>query len=246
MIKNINHIRYKRLIFSVNEYFLTDKIENTADIIYCIQSPKNYAHVLNEFYTLLIDLSQSQDRIRETIYHRTVSEINSFIGNQNFEHKVIFNLPEKELKNFMDLFDAFASKKNIRLAERFRLKAYNKNGILAISYIKQENKFIYINFYRVTKERATNLSSFQTDQTPGINSSNSGKAHRALHWLDILEFKKLDVKFYDFGGWYEGQSDKVLLNINAFKEQFTKLKVQEYTGVIYKNLLLKIIATCKR
>ena len=241
MIKSINHIRYKRSLFSVNDYFLTDKIDENADIIYCVQSPQNHKNHLKEFYTLLIDLSQSLDNVREGIYHRTLSEINSFINNQDFEHKILFNLPEKDLEHFMKLFDAFAFKKKIRPAERFRLKAYNENGILAVSYIKQETEFIYINFYRITSERATNLSSFQPENNSDLNSSNIGRAHRAIHWLDIVEFKKMEIKFYDFGGWYEGDSDKVLLNVNAFKEQFTKLKVKEFTGVIYKNPFLKLL-----
>lgn len=241
MIKPINYIRYKRFPFSVNDFFLTDKINENADIIYCIQVSQNYKNQLKEFYTLLIDLSKSVEDIRKDIYHRTLSEINSFINNQSFEHKIVFNLLEKELEDFMDLFDVFASLKNIRAAERFRLKAYNKKGILAVSYIKQENKFIYINLYRVTSERATNLSSFQPDNNSDLNSSNIGRAHRAIHWLDLVEFKKLEIKFYDFGGWYEGDSDKALLNVNVFKEQFTKLKVKEYTGVIYKHPFLRLL-----
>lgn len=241
MIQLINHIRYKRFVFSVNDYFLTDNIDENADIIYCIQSPKNYNSQLKEFYTLLIDLSKSLDSIRLDIYHRTLTEINSFISNQNFDHTVLFNLPEKELEHFINLFDIFASKRNIHPAEKFRLKAYNKNGILAVSFIKQANKFIYINFYRVTSERATNLSSFQPENNSDLNSTAIGRAHRAIHWLDIVKFKNLGVKIYDFGGWYAGDSDKTLLNVNTFKEQFTKFKVKEYTGVIYKNPFLKVL-----
>jgi hypothetical protein len=57
----------------------------------------------------------------------------------------------------------------------------------------------------------------------------------------MLEFRKAGVNYYDFCGWYAGKDNEDLLNINAFKEQFTRNKIKEYSGVIYKNPLLKIL-----
>lgn len=241
VLKDLKHIRYRRFLFSVNDYFLSEEAETLfdADINYCIQCPENIGHSLGVFYTLLIDLSQPLENIRGSVYHRTLREINSFISNQTYEHKVLFPVPERELEQYIVLYDKFANAKKIRKAEAYRLKEYNKQGILAISYIKQDGQFLCINFYRLTKQRAANLYSFTAKQSQGgQNGSLLGRAHRALHWLDILEFKKSGVNYYDFCGWYEGDTDKDLLNINAFKEQFTKNIVKEYTGVIYKNRLL--------
>lgn len=237
LLKDLCHIRYNRFIFSVSEYFLAPHAKANAGINYFIQCPQNTENALSDFYTLLIDLKQSEEKIRENVYHRTLTEINSFLTNQDFEYKLLCDLTEKELDHFIHLFNEFALEKKIRKAEAFRLKAYNKNGILGVSYIRQNGKFICINFYRITKERAANISSFIVKDAPG-NNSQRGRAHRALHWLDILEFKKAGVNYYDFCGWYEGDKDKDLLNINAFKEQFTKHKIKEYNGVIYKNKLL--------
>ncbi len=239
MLKNVTHIRYKRLLFSVNEYFLSSETTLDADINYFIQCRENISGKLDEFYTLLIDLSQSIDTIRGEIYHRTLSEINSFLANQDFEHKIIFDLPDEDLGHFIDLYNQFASEKKIRKAETFRLKAYKRNGLLAVSYIKQKEKFLCINFYRITKQRAANIYSF-TAKDSTVNSSQLGRAHRAIHWLDILKFKKHGVNYYDFCGWYAGHTDKALLNVNTFKEQFTKNKIKEYTGVIYKHKALAL------
>lgn len=239
-LKEINHITYRRLLFSVNDCFVSDNSPLNADINYFIQCPHNVNGSLNEFHTLLIDLSLAETVISQGIYHRTLSEINSFINNQQFEYEVKLGLTDAELNNYIKLFDTFADHKKIRKAERFRLKAYNDNGILAVSYIKQQGEFICINFYRATKQRATNLYSFHLKHTLNnkFNNSHIGRAHRALHWLDILAFKKAHAAYYDFCGWYNGQEDKDLLNINQFKEQFTQHKVKEYSGVIYKNKLL--------
>lgn len=242
-LKLITHIKYRRLLFSVNDNFLTADVKLDADINYCIQVPENINNSLNEFYTLLVDLDQPIDTIWENIYHRTRSEITSFLSNQEFEHRILTDPSDKELDEFILVFNDFAKNKNIRKAETFRLKAFLQNKILAISYIKQNNKFICINFYRLTKQRATNLSSFHLKHIyeKDHSASHFGRAHRALHWLDIKEFKTMSVNTYDFCGWYNGTEDIELLNINKFKEQFTQNKVKEYSGVIYKNNFLAFL-----
>lgn len=242
-IKDIDHVSYRNLCFTVNDFFLSSSDELNADINYFIQCPVNYNNSLEPFYTLLIDLREPENVIWKNIYHRTQSEINSFLNNQVFEHKVHWPLDNNELDHFINLYNDFAQFKNIRRAETQRLKAYNKNNLLAITYLKQDNRFLWINFYRVTKQRATNLYSFNLkhDKNNTYNSTHLGRAHRTLHWLDILEFKKTGINYYDLCGWYDGTENKELLNVNKFKEQFSTNKIKEYTGVIYKNPILKFL-----
>lgn len=238
-LRDIQHIHYKRLFFNVADHFLCSVPELSGDINYCIQVKENTQGKLQEFHTLLIGLEQDVEQIKKGIYHRTLTEINSFLNNQEYEHKLLYPVSDSDLSFYVKLFNAFAETKRIRKAELFRLKAYNKEKILAVSVIRQAGKPLCINFYRLTQQRATNLHTFSVQQ--GLSASQRGRAHRTLHWLDILEFKNMGVGSYDFGGWYEGQSDKALLNINQFKEQFTKQRVKEYTGVIYKNPALAFL-----
>jgi len=198
-------------------------------------------NALQEFYTLLADLSQPEEALWENIYHRTRAEIRSFTTNQAYDYQLKLHLTEPELTQFITLFNRFSKHKGIRAAEVFRLKAYNRARLLAVSFIRQSNEYICINFYRVNQKRASNIYSFHRGhELSGLfNSTHVGRAHRALHWLDMLEFKKMKIGVYDLCGWYAGNSDQALLNINAFKEQFTKYKVKEYSGVIYRNPLLR-------
>ena len=243
-VQKINTVSYKRLFWTVKDNFLFNNIELDADVNYFFQYNLNIKNALNEFYTLLIDLKKSEKEIWENIYHRTQTEIQSFLNNTEYIYSIKNNLPEIELNVLINQFNAFASNKNIRKAEKERLIEYNKQGILAVSKIVIESKIVWINIYRFTNDRATNLSSFGPSSN-NINSSLIGKAHRALHWLDILEFKKINVDMYDFCGWYNGTTDKELLNINKFKGQFTQNKIKEYSGVIYKNKLLAFLKKLK-
>jgi hypothetical protein len=229
--------------FTVKDTFLSPGAVPDSDVNYYTQCSENIENQLQEFYTLIIDLRLSEKEIWEDIYHRTQSEIQSFVSNVEFEHKLISGLNRDQLEHFISLYNGFARHKKIRKAEKPRLRAYNKAGLLAISFIKQESKYICIHFYRVTKDRAVNLHAFNMKHEFGeqFSGSHTGKAHRALHWLDLLEFKKAGVNYYDFCGWYAGKDDKDLLNINAFKEQFTRNKIKEYSGVIYQNPFLKTL-----
>ncbi len=241
-LSQLFHVKYKRLFFTVNDRFMSKEHNLDADINYFIQCPVNSDNKLNEFYTLLIDLRETKEEIWKKIYHRTRSEINSFINNQTFEQVVLFHLSDRDLTAFIELFDKFAAVRDIRRAEAFRLKAYNDSGILAVSYIKQNGAYLCINFYRLTKQRATNLYSFTLKHSSSsFNNSQYGRAHKALHWMDIVRFKEEGVEHYDFCGWYDGKDDQALLNINKFKEQFTSNKVKEYSGVIYNHWLLKLL-----
>lgn len=239
-VKEISHIHYKRGLFSVTEIFLNSAYKTDADINYFIQCTDNIQNKLDEFYTLLIDLGQTEEQIKSKFYHRTLTEINSFLTNQQFDYHLSLSPEKEELSYFIKLYNQFAETKKIRKAETFRLRAYQAQGILAISYIKQNNNFLWINFYRITSQRAVNISSFEGNDFSG-NNSRKGRAHRALHWLDIKEFKKHEINYYDFGGWYAGKTNEELLRINAFKEQFSGDKVKEYTGVIYNHKLLLLL-----
>jgi hypothetical protein len=238
-----NTVNYRRLFFSAGDCFLSGSVLLKREINYFIQVPENIENQLNEFYTLLADLSAPVETLWQNIYYRTRAEIQGFTANQAYEHTVQLNLPAGDLKNFIRLLNRFSKHKGIRKAETFRLNAYNKAGLLAVSFIKQQGQLICINFYRVNQQRATNLYSFHLKHELNgmFNNTHIGRAHRALHWLDMLEFKKMNIPHYDFCGWYAGNTDKQLLNINAFKEQFTQHKVKEYSGVIYKNKLLILL-----
>lgn len=242
-LRDINFIRYKRGIFSVNDCFLNAEKNEAADINYFIQVPDNYKNALNEFYTLLIDLSLSKEEIFQEIYHRTRDEINSFIINQKFEHKVMSALSEPELKVFIRLYNEFAKTKGLKKLEEYRILNYNREKILAVSYIRQGEDFLAINFYRATRQRASNLYTFSLKYKyeNKYSASHLGRAHRALHWLDIDYFKESRAGYYDFCGWYNGIDDVALLNINKFKEQFAGNKIKEFSGVIYCNLFIKLL-----
>jgi len=239
----LNTVFYKRMLLNVSDTFLTENVAEKKDINYYIQVPVNHCLSLQEFHTLLIDLSATKEEIWSRIYHRTQTEISSFQNNNKFEHKVLYSVSQKNFAEYLQLLEKFTAIRKIRRPEKERLIAYNREGILFISLINSGNEIYCINFYRVTEQRAVNLHSFTTQELISSDHSSSffGKAHRTLHWMDMMYFKENGIAKYDFGGWYNGDKDESLLHINQFKEQFGGERIKEFSGAIYHHPLLKLI-----
>src|SRR5581483_4155144 len=88
-----------------------------SDVNYYTQCFENIENKLQEFYTLITDLRRSEKEIWEDIYHRTQSEIQSFISNAEFEHKIISKSDKHQFEHFVSLYNGFAQHKKIRKAE---------------------------------------------------------------------------------------------------------------------------------
>ena len=85
--------------------------------------------------------------------------------------------------------------------------------------------------YHVGYDRATLLHSASVLRAESGQALRTkvGRANRYHHWRDILYFKQLGLRIYDFGGWYEKKEDRARLNINKFKEGFGGNIVKTYT-----------------
>lgn len=111
---------------------MSENADLGSDINYCIQFPVNVENSLNEFCILIIELNQSLESIWANIYHRTQDEIKSFTNNQVYRHQLITNLSNESLNENIGHYSRFVATKKIKPAEAYRLKAYNKAGILGV------------------------------------------------------------------------------------------------------------------
>lgn len=58
------------------------------------------------------------------------------------------------------------------------------------------------------------------------------RANRFLHWMDMLECRRLGISHFDFGGIYSGDSDEKLLRVNAFKQEFGGTRTLRYHSIL--------------
>ena len=214
---------------SIGEVWFDEELNgsNDVDVIFYRQRPRPLEGVAldyEDFSTMILDLSKSEDELWSRVHKNDRYKIRRADRDQ-----VIYQLSGPAgidialIDRFADFYDQFAAWKGLTKLRRNRLKGYAKNDSLYISNVQTHDGEILGWHSYVRVENRIRL--LQSASTRGSCSSSSfrsmlGRANRLHHWNDIVEFKKLGIETYDFGGWYTGDSNDELLAVNHFKEKF--------------------------
>jgi len=182
------------------------------------------------FYTLLVDLSQSQEQLRSELNEDTAYKVRRAGDRDKIICESCNARDPAVMNDFEKMYNAFAAIKHLVPLNRPRLERLAAAGVLDISAAKdpQGNVLVYHANYR-DHRRATQL------ETPSLYRSLpqsaarnfSGRANRYLTWSNILRYKNEGLKALHFGGWDLG-SDTEMLSINDFKLGFGGTVVREY------------------
>jgi hypothetical protein len=202
-----------------------------VDLIRRFQQPQSIDGMFcREFYTILIDLHQDQDVLLSRINRDTRYEIRRG-ARDNFVYDLSDGEDAAALNEFCDFYDGFAARKNQPKMRRGWLSLLARSHSFRLSRIAgQDGATMVWHGYHCTGNRATLLYS-ASDWAAGDTSagrSKLGRANRFQHWQDLLSFKAERISTYDFGGWYEGQTDRKRLQINKFKEEFGGQVIRNY------------------
>jgi len=199
-------------------------------ILYHLRSQPVAGAQSRSFYTLLVDLSQSQEQLWAQLSDDTAYKIRR----ARDRDKIICECCEPRdpvvMNGFEQMYNGFAATKGLPPLNRLRVEKMAAAGALDISTAKdpQGNVLVYHANYRDAR-RATQLETPSLYRTlPKSAARNfSGRANRYLTWHNILRYKTEGLKFFDFGGWHLG-SDSEKLSINDFKRGFGGQVVREY------------------
>ncbi len=185
-----------------------------------------------DFYTLITDLSKKSDELLQNFSKDTRYEIRRAEKQDEiiYEYWMAKNT-NAVLTRFHNFYDRFAIAKKLNVMDRRYLKRLADAGVLDLSVVqdKEGNDLVWHAYYRNT-ERVRLLHSCSLFRENADNASRnlSGRANRLHHWRDMLRFKQEGILCYDFGGWYEGNSDMEKLRINQFKSEFGGTVVKNY------------------
>jgi hypothetical protein len=187
------------------------------------------------FHTLLIDLSVDSEEIWRR-FSKTAQYKIRRAGERDSVAYESWNGSEAigTLTRFCASYDRFAMKKGLDCADREYLRVLANVGALDISRVtdKDGKELVWHVHYR-DRARAVLLhsfSSFREYEDSGLRNL-IGRANRLHHWRDMLRYKEEGIRTYDFGGWYEGSSDREKLQINSFKEEFGGTVVKNHNCV---------------
>ncbi len=209
-------------------------------IIRYMEALKPLGRNVTEFQTLLSDLTQEEEAI-----------LSRFSKNCRYEvrrapregvacvYMLGKEITQEDIRAFTDFFEEFWRSKGISYHEKEKCRAeiehYASAGAFAITMAVMGAKVLVYHTYIVEQSRVRlyqSASQFRADES--ISTNVIGYANRYLHYQDMLWFKDLGKKVYDWGG--AGTNEDVE-SITKFKESFGGEPVTYYHGEEIRGLL---------
>jgi hypothetical protein len=221
---------------SIGEVWFDEELENPpkVDVLYYIERTEPLQDAaFDEFYTILIDLTQPQGQLWEQLGKNNRYKINRATQKDQVQYQSWYqDIPSSILSQFADCYNAIAPAQGLSLLKLSQLRQYIQAGVLDISQtaLNTGEPLVWHVHYRSSHRvrllhSASNRSDKGNDQQSLI-----GRANRYHHWQDILRFKEAGITAYDFGGWYAGNTDQKKLGINRFKEEFGGNIIKNFNG----------------
>lgn len=226
-------VLYEKSSLKVAEVFFDEPDPRaSADIIrYHFRSAPVAHGQVTGLQTLLIDLKSHPDALLAGMNSNTRYEIR-----RAAKDTLIYEFQSAPdaawLQEFFGFYDQFAPGKDLPLANRVRLTALRRDGMLDLSRMRGDDGQVLVwHAYVRGATRARLLHSASLFRDLSKETANLiSRANRLNHWADMQRFRDDGLSIYDFGGWYAGQEDTAKLRINDFKRGFGGTVVPQYNS----------------
>lgn len=216
-------------------------LQSGTDIIRChyMDSLPPGASAVENLYTLLIDLSRTEEEITSGFDKTTKYQANRGKTKDNVTAETFFSCGEKDMARFdiyIRFFNDFAKTKNRGTVSFSDYEQFLTAGNICVRCIKdnETGEPLVMHCYVVSDGKARlhqSASLFRNNEDKEARN-RVGRVNKFLHLDDMLYFKEQGIPYYDFGGWYGGNTDTEKLSINKFKEAFGGEKHPEYSCII--------------
>lgn len=204
--------------------------------------------ISNEFHSLQIDLTRSDDEIFAGFTQNARSQIRGSLKRDELRFEFIERPGAALCDEFERAYNAFAQSKGLAPVPPDRLRAYFDSKHFVLSRVSDAQHTLVWHAL-VTSGRSVTLmysvSQYRCSEDDEFRKL-VGRANRRLHWEDLRHFRRCGYELFDFGGWYHGSTDKQRLAINLFKEQFGGAKVVLYDVVEHRSLFARAFALMQR
>lgn len=226
---------FKEKFVSVKEVWFDEEPGKLSDvdIVYYYQRTNKIQDIeFDEFYTRLVYLDEDEDCLwqnfsKKNRYKIRRSAEKDHLIYQYWDAQII---DSNTLDNFLNFYDQFSRSQGLRKINISRTRSYFDAGMFDLSLVKSKDGIPLTWHGHCCVENRTCFlySASMRDSENTSYLSLVGRANRYHHWQDMLRFKKSGISIYDFGGWYAGNTNKKLMNINQFKEEFGGEVVQNF------------------
>jgi hypothetical protein len=177
-------------------------------------------HVCKTCMSLVNDLSVSEDTIMAAFGNTNRYKIKRASSKDGLEAECLAN-PRTQLERFSDFYDEFARQRGLPLAYRRGLNAACEAGQLHLTYAAKGGwKLVWHAYITHGQKIALLHSASLFRDMRNVDRALLGRANRWLHWRDMLHFKQMGLRCYDWGGVFEDESSAERAGINTFKREF--------------------------
>jgi hypothetical protein len=185
-------------------------------------------HVSLPFLSLVNDLSASEQTLMAGFGKTNRYKIKRAASKDGLAAEWLAD-PRGQLDAFTDFYDEFARQKGLQAAYRRGLDAACASGHLVLSYASKDRHTLVWHAYMTHGQKIALLHS--ASLLRGVQDGDRAllaRANRWLHWRDMLHFKEVGLRFYDWGGLFVDESDPARAGINRFKREFGGRSVCTY------------------
>lgn len=194
---------------------------------------------LERYQTCIIDLGKSEDELYKGIHPTYRYDIRN-AEKQGIEVEFCIS-PESEACDKLALdYNVFAKKKKLGNLSCRWLRTIAKSGNLAYSRALYEDTIVATHLYLFDKKTVSLVSSFHN--TDFDNDKIRSEANKLLHFKDVLYFKRMGLKYYDFGGL----NRKKLPGVSKFKTSFGGEIIENFRYIQTSQLLYRLIQILKK
>ncbi len=218
MVNKILFFQYKRIWFA---HTLPRRSPFTFISLrqYRGQAPEHYHE--KKFMTLISDLTQSEGELLSLIAKNTKYKIKR-AARENCCADVV------SLDEFAPFFNEFAPSKNLHPLTKKNIETLKPYSIATA--VKAVNTpilamHLYLIDKSISRVRLLYSATVNRKETD-LDLNFVGRANRFLHWDDMLRFKSMNIKNYDWGG-IAGTDDPATSGIDDFKKAFGGYEVHE-------------------
>jgi lipid II:glycine glycyltransferase (peptidoglycan interpeptide bridge formation enzyme) len=181
------------------------------------------------FYTIHIELTIDEKNLLANCGKNTRYKIN-----RARREGVQFAL-ENDINNFVKFYNEFATTKHMAKISSSALE--RMCPYLCMTQALYKNDVIVKHAYLLDEEQKRARLLHSASWFRHIEQSEErnfiGRANRFLHFEDMLYFKKMGIKIYDFGGYAVDDINKEREQINQFKKGFGGQIVKEPNYMSY-------------
>ena len=207
-------------------WFATGPVRKKGVVAYYEYMGERPASQHVDFETLITDLSESEDEIKQHFSKSCKYKVNR-AAREDVAVKIFdsSDISDEEIEEFCEFFSAFWESKGTSLSDKDRLKqdlcAYRTVGALTMAYASVNGeKAVYHTHigdeHTVRLLHSSSLYRLQKDEE-GNTKNLIGMANRLLHFEEMKHFKEMGKTRYDWGG--AGHTEDVI-HITEFKESF--------------------------